>query len=247
MPCTLWLQPSSLFSFACSTSYYYLGSNKTQWPIDEPPKMRLALIMLAVLLTSSVVLHWGEGNRLKRARYGVARIAISVNGILIGLVFMVLQSYEYRDHWKTLTPFSDSYGSIFYTITSFHALHVVVGILLLGYVAALPKYGPTVRASLSSLPHRGAVLALCGPRLDLYRHSSVHCAEHAGLNKYANRSLQFLIARRRTLRIGSVLRGQPWPGSRLAWATFSSPGGYACARSYSGALAIRRTRAFCIS
>ena len=73
----------------------------------------------------------------------MARVAISVT-ILIGLVFMAAAVLEYRDHWKTLTPFSDSYGSIFYTITSFHALHVVVGILLLGYVAVLPKYGPTV-------------------------------------------------------------------------------------------------------
>ena len=48
--------------FVCLfASYYYLGSNKTRWPIDEPPKMHLALMMLAVLLTSSVVLHWGEG------------------------------------------------------------------------------------------------------------------------------------------------------------------------------------------
>lgn len=129
--------------FVCLfASYYYLGSNKDRWPIDEPPKMHLALMMLAVLLTSSVVLHWGEA-QLKREKHRMARVAISVT-TLIGLVFMALQSYEYRDHWKTLTPFSDSYGSIFYTITSFHALHVVVGILLLGYVAVLPKYGPTV-------------------------------------------------------------------------------------------------------
>jgi heme/copper-type cytochrome/quinol oxidase subunit 3 len=104
--------------------------------------MHLALIMLAVLLTSSAVLHWGEG-QLKRARYGVARFAIATT-TLIGAVFMALQSFEYKDHWKTLTPFSDSYGSIFYTITSFHALHVLVGILLLGFVSVLPKYGPTV-------------------------------------------------------------------------------------------------------
>jgi heme/copper-type cytochrome/quinol oxidase subunit 3 len=129
--------------FVCLfASYYYLGSNKTQWPIDQPPKMHLALIMLAVLLTSSVVLHWGEG-QLKRAKAETARIAIGAT-TLIGIVFMVLQSFEYRDHWKALTPFSDSYASIFYTITSFHALHVVVGILLLGYVALLPQYGPTV-------------------------------------------------------------------------------------------------------
>ncbi len=142
--CAMYTVIATEFSlFVCLfASYYYLGSNKDRWPIDEPPKMHLALMMLAVLLTSSVVLHWGEA-QLKREKHRMARVAISVT-TLIGLVFMALQSYEYRDHWKTLTPFSDSYGSIFYTITSFHALHVVVGILLLGYVAVLPKYGPTV-------------------------------------------------------------------------------------------------------
>jgi cytochrome c oxidase subunit III len=129
--------------FVCLfASYYYLGSNKNRWPIDEPPKMHLALIMLGVLLTSSFVLHWGE-EQLKRARHGAARIAILAT-LLIGLVFLALQAFEYMHHWKTLTPFSDSYGSIFYTITSFHAAHVLFGILLLGYVAALPRYGPTV-------------------------------------------------------------------------------------------------------
>ena len=43
--------------------------------------------------------------------------------ILIGLVFLVLQAFEYHEHWKHLTPYTDSYGSIFYTITSFHAAH----------------------------------------------------------------------------------------------------------------------------
>jgi heme/copper-type cytochrome/quinol oxidase subunit 3 len=129
--------------FVCLfASYYYLGTNNTRWSTNQPPKMHMALIMLAVLLSSSAVLHWGEG-QLKRARYGVARIAIALT-MLIGVGFMILQSFEYRDHWKTLTPFSNSYGSIFYTITSFHALHVVVGILLLGYITVLPNYGPKV-------------------------------------------------------------------------------------------------------
>ena len=39
------------------------------------------------------------------------RMALVAN-LLIGLVFVALQVFEYRDHWKTLTPYSDSYGSI---------------------------------------------------------------------------------------------------------------------------------------
>lgn len=129
--------------FVCLfASYYYLGNNKDRWAIDRPPKLHFALILLVILLSSSGVLRWGE-LQLKRARYRSARIAISLT-IGMGLVFMVLQGLEYREHWMTLTPWSDSYGSIFYVITSIHAVHVIMGILLLAYVAVLPRYGPTV-------------------------------------------------------------------------------------------------------
>jgi heme/copper-type cytochrome/quinol oxidase subunit 3 len=60
-----------------------------------------------------------------------------------------LQSFEYANHWKDLTPYSDSYGSIFYAITTLHAVHVVVGLLMLSYVGILPRYGKTVGS-----PHR---------------------------------------------------------------------------------------------
>jgi heme/copper-type cytochrome/quinol oxidase subunit 3 len=130
--------------FVCLfASYYFLGSNKDRWAIDQPPKLTLAFIMLVLLLSSSVVLNWGE-RQVKLGRYAAARIALFAT-VLIGLVFLVLQSFEYKDHWKTLTPYSDTYGSIFYTVTSFHGAHVIGGLLLLTYVGILPRYGPTIR------------------------------------------------------------------------------------------------------
>ena len=98
--------------FVCLFSaYFYLGIDKNRWAADQPPKLMYALIMLVVLLSSSAVLEWGE-RQVSRQRYGAARIALILT-IGIGLVFMVLQGLEYQDHWKTLTPYSDSYGSIF--------------------------------------------------------------------------------------------------------------------------------------
>ena len=47
------------------------------------------------------------------------------------------------DHWKTLAPYSDSYGSIFYAITTLHAAHVVAGLMLLAFVGVLPRFGET--------------------------------------------------------------------------------------------------------
>lgn len=129
--------------FVCLfASYYYLGNDKNRWAIDRPPQLHFALILLALLLASSGVLRWGE-LQVARARYKSARVAISVT-VAMGLVFLFLQVLEYQEHWKTLTPWSDSYGSIFYVITTFHAAHVLVGVLLLAYVALLPRYGPSI-------------------------------------------------------------------------------------------------------
>lgn len=128
--------------FVCLfASYYFLGNNKDRWSIDIPPKLTLALVMLAILIASSLVMMWGE-RMVKRERYKLARSAVIVT-VAMGLVFLAIQTAEYKDHWKTLTPFTDSYGSIFYTITTFHAAHVVMGVLMLCYLAILPQYGPS--------------------------------------------------------------------------------------------------------
>ena len=110
----------------------------------ELPKLHFALPMLAVLIISSLVLHWGE-KKLKEERYAAARIGLAFT-ILIGLVFLTLSVFEYREHWQTLTPFTDSYGSIFYAITSFHAAHLIVGLLILIYVLVLPRYAPALES-----------------------------------------------------------------------------------------------------
>jgi heme/copper-type cytochrome/quinol oxidase subunit 3 len=128
-------------------AYYYLGANKYRWAQQMPPKLRYPIILLVVLLASSFVLKWGE-NQVKRSNFGAARMALWIT-VVMGLGFLVLQSFEYVSHWKDLTPYSDSYGSIFYAITTLHAMHVVAGLLMLCYVGILPRYGIT-RGS----PHR---------------------------------------------------------------------------------------------
>lgn len=116
-------------------SYFYLGHDKDIWPPEEP-KIRLALIMLVVLLSSGAVLHLGELAE-RRNRIGMARLAIAAT-LVIAVVFLVLQGLEYRNHLKTLTPFSNAYGSIFYTITTLHGIHLLLGMTMLFYVLILP-------------------------------------------------------------------------------------------------------------
>lgn len=134
---------TELSLFICLfASYYFLGNSEDRWRVDRPPEITYAVILLVVLLISSLVLHWGD-RQVKAKRYGAARVAIWLT-VLLGLAFLALQCFEYAHHWKTLTPFSDAYGSVFYAITSFHAAHVIMGVLLLAYVGVLPGYAPSL-------------------------------------------------------------------------------------------------------
>lgn len=128
-------------------SYYYVGREQPRWPTVAPPKLTLALIMLVLLLVSSAVVEWGR-RQGRAGRDAAARLSLVVT-IGLGLSFLLLQAFEYRDHLRTLSPTQDSYGSIFYTITSVHGAHVILGLLMLAYVVILPHREPTERP-----PHR---------------------------------------------------------------------------------------------
>lgn len=121
-------------------AYFYLGP----YPTEDAPNLHYALPMLGILLVSSGAVHWGE-RRVRRGKTGQARGALAVT-LLLGGTFIALQLSEYREHLKTLTPQMSAYASVFYTITSFHALHLIVGLLMLGYVLVLPDIGPTLEA-----------------------------------------------------------------------------------------------------
>ena len=126
---------ASLF-VALFSAYFLLGNDKQRWTINEPPKLEYALALLVILVASSFVLHWGE-KQVKKGKYLKARVIMAVTFVM-GLIFLGLQSYEYLDHWRHLDPDSNSYGSIFYTITTFHAAHVIVGLLVMAFVLVLP-------------------------------------------------------------------------------------------------------------
>lgn len=128
-------------------SYYYLASGNYRWYVEDPPKLKLALTMLAILIVSSVVLHWGE-KQIKKERHGPGRVAAMIT-LVLGIVFIALQVLEYRNHLQHLKPTSNAYGSIFYTITSFHAAHLILGMIMLIYVLILPRLEPAQRP-----PHR---------------------------------------------------------------------------------------------
>jgi cytochrome c oxidase subunit 3 len=118
---------ASLFAYLLF-SYYYLAIQRGRDWLPEPhPSIALAGPNTAILLASSVAVWWGEaGVKHDRRRQHLAGLGA---GILLGLVFLVVQAFEWKA--KTYSLASSSYGSLYFTITGFHMVHVVVGVLIL--------------------------------------------------------------------------------------------------------------------
>ncbi len=121
-------------------AYFYLAQGTWRWLSEKPPALHYVIPMLVLLLASSGVVYWGE-QQVKRGNPGKGRLALVVT-ILMGLAFLVLSSFDYREHLRDVTPLTNAYGSIFYTITTLHVAHVCLGLFMLIFVLILPKYEP---------------------------------------------------------------------------------------------------------
>ncbi|HVN18535.1 MAG TPA: cytochrome c oxidase subunit 3, partial [Dongiaceae bacterium] len=143
----LFIATEAALFLAMFFAYYYTDKKEAQWRGEIPPKLHYSLPMLGVLLTSSVVLHWGE-KKVKKQEYGKGRIAL-IGTIVLGCVFLFLTYLEDMEHLQHLTPRTDAYGSIFYAIISLHGAHVTFGVLMMLWVLAMGRWQPALYT-----PHR---------------------------------------------------------------------------------------------
>jgi heme/copper-type cytochrome/quinol oxidase subunit 3 len=116
-------------------SYAYLRfQSGVTWPPDGIAKPDLAkvAVMTPILVLSSIPAHWAAIG-IRKGKVRQLRIGLIV-AILQGATFLGLQATEYTALAKQFTPKTDSYGSLFCTITGFHGLHVAVGLVLLTWL-----------------------------------------------------------------------------------------------------------------
>jgi heme/copper-type cytochrome/quinol oxidase subunit 3 len=118
---------ATLFASLLS-GYFYLRAGQATWPPSgiERPELTLPLAMTAVLLASSGPMWWAERSIRRGDQLGL-RLGLLLS-LLLGLTFLLLQGYEYSQ--KSFTLQSGAYGSLFFTITGFHGLHVLAGLLM---------------------------------------------------------------------------------------------------------------------
>jgi len=84
-----------------------------------------------ILLTSSVTVHMAHTG-LKNDKRGAFNAWLGLT-VLLGILFLILQGYEYYEayHHLGLTLHAGIYGTTFFMLTGFHGAHVTLGTFML--------------------------------------------------------------------------------------------------------------------
>lgn len=110
-------------------AYWALRLSQPGWPPPGTPDMPVAIpiIMTIILVSSSVTIHQGE----KRLKENDARGFLNWLGItvILGALFLGFTGFEWTKLWhEGFTTSTNVYSTAFYSLTGFHASHVLVGV-----------------------------------------------------------------------------------------------------------------------
>jgi cytochrome c oxidase subunit 3 len=111
------------------TAYFFVRVvNGFDWP---PAGFHLPVFVAgvntAILLTSSLTMHWALQS-IKRGNRSGLQAGLTLT-FLMGLVFLLTQILEYSR--IGFTPHDNAFGTIFFSLTGLHGAHVFVGLTLL--------------------------------------------------------------------------------------------------------------------
>ncbi|HZR91130.1 MAG TPA: cytochrome c oxidase subunit 3 [Gaiellaceae bacterium] len=111
------------------TAYFFVRVvNHDPWPAkgDHLPVF-VAGINTAILVTSSVTMHWALTS-IKRGNRAGLRAGLALT-FLMGLTFLLTQITEYAR--IGFAPHDNAFATIFFSLTGLHGAHVFVGLTLL--------------------------------------------------------------------------------------------------------------------
>jgi len=127
----------------------YLGTTReilyhqfqATWPSSGPGEMGgefipmgpwgIPAINTLILLSSGATITWAHwGLKIDNQKQLIRGLTAT---IILGLLFVILQAYEYGHAYSelNLTLGSGVYGSTFYMLTGFHGFHVTMGVIML--------------------------------------------------------------------------------------------------------------------
>jgi cytochrome c oxidase subunit 3 len=125
-------------------AYAVIRSSAASWPPSgtDPLPVGLPAANTLLLLLSSYLVHRAEA----AARLGRPLLGWLAGTAVLGGLFLGLQTLVWtRLYAGGLRPDSGVFGSVFYALTVFHALHVLTALAWIGYLVPGVlggKYGP---------------------------------------------------------------------------------------------------------
>jgi cytochrome c oxidase subunit III len=132
------LSEVAFFSTLITTYVVFLQQTKASTPSPaEVFHLPLVLIGTACLLSSSVTIHLAEGAMRRGSR--ASFLFLWGLTILLGATFLACTGKEWHELIYTdgLTINRNLFGSTYFTLVGFHALHVTVGLILLSTIFVL--------------------------------------------------------------------------------------------------------------
>jgi len=127
----------AIFFLCLIVAYLYFWRNSQfQKEVAEHLRIRTTALFTLALLGSSFTFRQAEKNH-RRENSRATKLWLIVT-ILLGFIFLLGQGYEYYQLIKENVLISENeFGSSFYTLTGFHGLHVVIGLIILLIVLLL--------------------------------------------------------------------------------------------------------------
>ena len=119
----------SLFS-----AYALLRSGAPAWPDQSAVlSVPLAALNTVILITSSItmVLAWAGAKTGSLSTY---RLYMGLT-LLCGALFLVVKAFEYNEKFSHgLYPSTSNFLALYFTMTGLHAIHVIAGMVVNGYL-----------------------------------------------------------------------------------------------------------------
>jgi cytochrome c oxidase subunit 3 len=130
------------------TAYFFIRVvAQADWPAEGTHlPVDVAGVNTAILLSSSLTMHWALVSAKNENRFGMRAGLAST--LLLGMTFLMIQINEYVH--IGFAPADHAQGTIFYGLTGLHGAHVFVGLTLLTF-ATIRAF----RGHFSAKEHRG--------------------------------------------------------------------------------------------
>jgi cytochrome c oxidase subunit III len=128
----LFIGSELMFFAGLFAAYFNARAAAPQWPpegIDFINPIPLPVIVTIILVASSFTMQWAVWRIRAGDRTGMIRgLAVT---LVLGVIFLFLQAYDYFDLVSEYGFGINSgiYGTLFYTLTGFHGAHVFGGVV----------------------------------------------------------------------------------------------------------------------